>query len=109
MIGTNGREDVQEVQMLWETGAVTTESFEFLAKEIPVELAVYAKANNLLEEKGWRQFKRLAKQDYITERLVKQAKLRSFRVSPKYKYGFEVPRNFIHARSWTQRMVTQNG
>ena len=91
--------------MLLVTGAVSTESSEFLAKEIPVELAVYAKANNLLEEKGWSQFKRLAKRDYITERLVKQAKLPSFCVSPKYKYGFEVPRNFIDVK----RLDSKNG
>ena len=42
IVGKNGEEDVQELQMLWETGAVSTKSFEFLAKEIPVELAVYA-------------------------------------------------------------------
>ena len=67
------------------------------------------KANNLLEEKGWSQFKQLVKRDYITKRLVKQAKLRSFRVSPKYKYGFEVPGNLAMLRGWIQRMETQNG
>ena len=38
-----GNKSVVNVQMLWETGAVTTESLEQLAKEIPVELALYAK------------------------------------------------------------------
>ena len=61
MIGANGREDVQEVQMLWETGDVSTDSFEFLAKEIPVELAVYAKANNLLEEKRMESIQEISK------------------------------------------------
>ena len=28
---------------------------------------------------------------------MKQAKLKSFRVSPQYKYGFEVPKNFKYA------------
>ena len=31
------------------------------------------------------------------ERLIKQANLHSFRLHPKYKYGFEVPRNYAHA------------
>jgi hypothetical protein len=29
--------------------------------------------------------------------MVNQAKLRSFNTAPKYKYGFEVPRNYEHA------------
>ena len=28
---------------------------------------------------------------------MKQAKLKSFQISPQYKYGFEVPSNFKHA------------
>ena len=31
------------------------------------------------------------------QRLINQAKLRSFRTSPKYMYGFKVPRNFKEA------------
>ena len=30
-------------------------------------------------------------------RMVKQAKLRSYKYSPKYMFGFEVPRNYAHA------------
>ena len=29
--------------------------------------------------------------------MANQAKLRSFRLAPRYKYGFEVPRNYAHA------------
>ena len=41
-----------EVQVVWETGATSTESFEALRKDIPVDLAIYAKENNLLELDG---------------------------------------------------------
>jgi hypothetical protein len=34
---------------------------------------------------------------------VKQAKLRSFRVSPKYKYGYSIPRNYKEAIEFDKR------
>ena len=37
-----------EVQVVWETGATLAESFEALRKDIPVDLAIYVKENNLL-------------------------------------------------------------
>ena len=46
------------VKMLWETGEVTYEPLDFLAKDIPVELAQYAIENGLLNNPGWRRFKR---------------------------------------------------
>ena len=41
-----------EIQVVWETGATSTESLEVLKKDIPVDLAIYAKENNLLELDG---------------------------------------------------------
>ena len=79
--GKRGTKDKIEIKMLWETGAVSTKCLEILYKDIPVNLAIYAKENNLLEEDG----------------LVKQAKLKSFRIFPQYKYGFEVPKSYKHA------------
>ena len=38
------------VQILCETGAITIESVEDLAKDFGVDLALYAKENNLLED-----------------------------------------------------------
>jgi hypothetical protein len=67
----------------WETGAVSVEPLDFLAKDIPVDLAMYAKKHDLLEKEGWKRSRRIANQDQHLQRLVKQAKLRSFRVSPK--------------------------
>ena len=83
-----------EVQVVWETGATLTESFEALKKDIPVDLAIYAKENNLLELDGWDTLNQLASRSKLTERLVKQAKLHLLKYSPKYKYGFKIPRNY---------------
>ena len=39
----------------------------------------------------------------MIDRLIKQARLRSFCLRPKYKYGFEVPRDYRHAMQLDQR------
>ena len=57
----------------WETGALSIEPLDFLAKDIPVELAAYGKKHNLLEKE------KIANRDKQLHRLVKQAKMRSFR------------------------------
>ena len=87
-----GKEDGIEIQVVCETGAISTESFETLKKDIPVDLTIYAKENNLLELDGWNTLKRLADRSKLTERLVKQAKLHSLKYSSQYKYGFEIPK-----------------
>ena len=58
---------------------------------------MYAKQKNLLDTEGWIRFKIIAKREGLIERLVKQVRLRSFRTSPKYKFGYEVPRDYEHA------------
>ena len=39
----------------------------------------------------------LANRSKSTERLNKQAKLHSLKYSPRYKYGFEIPKNYKDA------------
>ena len=43
---------------------------------------------------GLNKLKQLADRSKLTKRLVKQAKHYSLKYSPKYKYGFEIPKNF---------------
>ena len=68
-----------------------------LKKDIPVDLAIYAKENNILELDGWNTLKRLADRSKLTEQLVKQAKLHSLKYSPRYKDGFDIPKNYKDA------------
>ena len=68
-----------------------------IAADDPVSCAIYARDNNLLHLPGWKRFKAIAKCEKKFIRTVNQAKLKSFRTAPKYKYGFEVPRDFKHA------------
>ena len=73
--GKKGKDDKIEIQMVWDTGATSTECFEALKKDIPVDLAIYAKENDLLELDGCNTLKILTDRSKLTERLVKQAKL----------------------------------
>ena len=60
-------------------------------------------------EEEWKKIKRLANRSRLTERLVKQVKLRFFRISPQYKYGFEVPKNFKHSEKLDKKNGIQSG
>ena len=81
----------------WENGEVTTEPLKVIAADDPVICAIYARDNNLLELPGWKRFKGLAKRQKKFQRLVNQAKLRSYNTSPRYKYGYEIPRSYKQA------------
>ena len=85
------------LRVLWENGEHSDEPLKVFGKDAPVDCAIYAKKNGLLNKPGWRRFKRIAKREALLVRLVKQARLRSFCTSPKYKFGYEVPRDIQHA------------
>ena len=87
----------------WETGESTYEPLHIIAADDPVSCAIYAKENNLLEEEGWKRFKRLAKRQKKLVRLLNQAKLQSFRTRPIYMFGYLVPRNHDQAMQLDER------
>ena len=62
-----------------------------------VILAQYAKDKQLLDTVGWKTYKRDIKHEVKFARMVNQAKLKSYRRAPKYKYGYQVPQDFTHA------------
>ena len=85
------------VRVEWENGEITDEPMTTIAADDPVTLAIYARDNDLLDVDGWKRFKSIAKRQQHMFRMANQAKLRSFRLAPKYKYGFEIPRDYKHA------------
>ena len=93
------------IMIEWENGEKTTEPLDIIAADDPVTCAIYARDHNLLDEPGWKRFRSIAKRQKKMFRMANQAKLRSFRTAPKYKYGFEVPRDYAHA----MRLDEQNG
>ena len=72
-----------EIQMLWETRTTSTEYFGTLKSNIIVDLAIYAKKNDLLELEERKTLKGLTTRSKLTERFVKLAKLSSLRISPR--------------------------
>ena len=91
------------VTIEWENGEITSEPLSVIAADDPVTCALYAKENNLLELDGWKRFKGIAKRQQKLLRMVNQAKLRSFRTAPRYKYGYEIPRDYEHAKQLDAR------
>jgi len=87
----------------WEDGEITTEPLTSIAADDPVTCAIYAKENGLLELPGWKQFRHIAKRHKKYVRLVNQAKLRSYNSAPRFKYGFEIPRDYAHAMRLDER------
>jgi hypothetical protein len=81
----------------WETGEMTYEPLTPIAVDDPVTCAEYAKKNNLLDTDGWKQFRRLAKNEKKLKRMINQAKLKSYRREPFWKFGVLFPRNHAQA------------
>ena len=81
------------------------EPLGIIGADAPIVCAIYAKKNGLLNEPGWKQFQRLAKREKKMLCMVKQAKLRSYRTAPIYKFGIQVPRNESEAR----KLDVENG
>lgn len=63
----------------------------------PVTCAIYARDNNLLDKPGWKHFSRITNRQKKLLRMSKQSKLRSYKHSIKYKYRFQVPRDYKEA------------
>ena len=85
------------LRVRWEDNSITEQPLNTFMKDAKVDCALYAKKNGLLEKKGWRRLKPIAKREGLLVRLVRQEKLRSFRTSPKYKYGYIVPKDYAQA------------
>ena len=81
----------------WENGESTWEPLAIIAKSDPVTVAIYGKENNLLQLPGWRKFNRLANRQKKLLRMANQAKLKSYRTAPIFKFGVQVPRNHKEA------------
>ena len=81
------------VKVLWSDGSTTYEPLSIIGADDPVTCALYAKKHGLLDEDGWKRFKRIAKNEKKLTRMLNQAKLRSKRVAKKYMFGYEVPKD----------------
>jgi hypothetical protein len=69
----------------WEDGSITAEPIGIIAAKDPVTCTIYTREKYLLLQEGWKRFKTIAKQQKKMSRMANQAKLCSFRTSPKYQ------------------------
>ena len=63
----------------------------------PITVSLYAQRNKLLGTAGWKDGKQYVWNPKKLTRMINQARLKSARTKPVYKYSFQVPRN--HAKA----------
>jgi hypothetical protein len=90
------------VMVEWENGETTTEPLSVIATDEPVTCAIYAKEHELLDTEGWKRFRNTAKKEKHFLQLVKQAKMRSYRNAPKYRFGYQIPRDYKEAMKFDE-------
>ena len=86
----------------WVRNILTSVNYQ---EDDPVTVATYAKDNGLLDKPGWKSLKRIANRAKLYKRMVKQAKAKSKRYGPIYKFGVQIPRNKAEAR----KLDSENG
>jgi hypothetical protein len=97
---------IYNVCVEWENGEISDEPMTTIAADDPVTCAIYAKDNNLLDVPGWKRVKSIARRQQHMFCMANQAKLRSFHLAPKYKYGFEILRDYKHAMELDEKHGT---
>jgi hypothetical protein len=67
-----------------------------VATHLATDLAEYAEQHQLLNEDGWRQFKRISRRKKL-QRLFKQKILAAKKRVPQCMFGVQIPRNHKEA------------
>ena len=86
-----------QVHVQWASGLSDWRDLNDIFRDDPITLSLYAKKNNLLDVPSWKRCKRYAKREKVIGRMINQVRLKNFRNRPRYKYGFQVPRNHEEA------------
>ena len=76
----------------WVTGEISRESLTIIAADDTVTYAVYAKNKNLLEIKGWKVFKEIAKRQkkYLDLQIKKNSDLSDWYLSIHMDFKFHM-------------------
>jgi hypothetical protein len=75
----------------WESGEITYKLLDIIGKDDPVSCEEYAHRMNLLSTPGWKRVRHIYRNPKKVERMVNQARLRSYRREPFWKFGVMVP------------------
>jgi hypothetical protein len=92
-----------ELLIEWENREIAKEPLEVITADDPVTCAIYARENCLLDQPRWKHFRRIAKNEKKLTHMVNEAKLKPFNTTPKYKYGYEIPKTYEQAKQLDQR------
>ena len=85
------------VKIKWGDGTVTWNDLKQTFDDDPITVSLYAQRNGLLKTEGWKRCKPYVSNQKKLARMVNQARLKSNRTRPIYKYGVQVPRNHNEA------------
>jgi len=86
-----------EVLVKWGDGSESWNDLKWTYQDDEVTVAMYAKKHGLLDKPGWKNCKRILTNPKKLARMVNQARLKSARMRPVYKYGVQVPRHHNEA------------
>jgi hypothetical protein len=81
----------------WSSGERSWEPLRNVATHLATDLAEYAEQHQLLNEDGWRQFKRICRRKKKLQRLFKQEILTAKKRVPQYMFEDQIPRNHKEA------------
>ena len=87
----------------WETGETTNKTLSIIASDDSSTCDIYADKNSTLELDEWKLFWSVARHQKKLLCLIKQAKLSSYRTSPRYKYGYQYFLNYGEAMELDRR------
>ena len=94
----NWKGSTWNVRVKWEDGSETDEPLNSMIAQDPITCAVYAKKHKLLDTPGWTKLRKYARRTKVLERRLKQAKLKTRRRGPRFKFGVQVPNDWKEAR-----------
>jgi Reverse transcriptase (RNA-dependent DNA polymerase) len=80
-------------------GRSPKKTLSIMAVDDQVTCIIYATENGLLDQPGWKRFKHIAKNEKKFTRMVNQAKFKSFHTTPKYRYGYGIPKTYEQAKN----------
>ena len=85
--------------MNWEMSPPTYEPLDLITKDDPVTCAIYEEKHGLLDQPGWRRFKRIMGRKHTFNHIINQSKLQNPRSikEENVQFGVIVPQNHKHA------------
>jgi hypothetical protein len=81
----------------WDYGEDTYEPLHIISADDPVSCALSAKKNGLINMPGWKWFKRFVDNEKMIETIINRAKMLTYELNTKFKYGFMEPNSHQEA------------